>query len=198
MAGVSVAGIANLTKNGNQRLHRASSNHIESRGLLKNCLLPFPQDQIFKCIPLGEGGEGRGDFPLCFASPAKPFILALLPPAVACGEKVRMRSRAALSPRAYRSSGAAVGASPSPRSGEGGPEGRMGCGKQGSIDASQARPLCKLTSFAAAGHTPSGLRPPPDQVQDQVRGRLFPASWGRDRAPPFEMCECRSRLRGKG
>ena len=45
---------------------------------------------------------------------------------------------------------------PSPRSGEGGPEGRMGCGKQGIGRLNSGRRWCNPTQSAAADHTPSG------------------------------------------
>ena len=59
----------------------------------------------------------------------------------------------------------------------------MGCGAQGWRHASLHDRMSVPASSATGSlnpHTPSGLRPP------------SPASWGRDRAPPFEMCECHS------
>ncbi len=56
---------------------------------------------------------------------------------------------------------------PSPRSGEGGAKRRMGCGKQVWSDQGLRSRARNRTWAEAAGHTPSGLRPP------------SPASWGR-------------------
>jgi hypothetical protein len=66
-------------------------------------------------------------------------------------------------------------AAPSPRSGEGGPKGRMGCGKQVWIDARSHRWSCNPTCVEAAGHTPSGASRHP---RVKPGGRLFPSRAG--------------------